>query len=103
MQFLTGGGAMGDRIQAFDWFASPLGAPETWPPSLRVTLSNMLRSKMPTYLLWGQQLVTFYNDACLPLRGIRPEALGQPLPQAWAEIWDVAAPLVVQARHGEAT
>jgi len=103
MQFLTGGGTMGDRIQAFDWSASPLGTPETWPPSLRVTLSNMLRSKMPTYLLWGQQLITFYNDACLPLRGIRPEALGQPLPQVWAEIWDVASPLVTQARHGEAT
>ncbi len=103
MQFLTGGGTMGDRIQAFDWSASPLGTPETWPPSLRVTLSNMLRSKMPTYLLWGQQLITFYNDACLPLRGIRPEALGQPLPQVWTEIWDVAAPLVVQARNGEAT
>ena len=63
----------------------------------------MLRSKMPTYLLWGQQLITFYNDACLPLRGIRPEALGQPLPQVWAEIWDVASPLVTQARRGEAT
>ena len=53
MQFLTGGGTMGARIQAFDWSASPLGTPETWLPSLRVTLSNMLRSKMPTYLLWG--------------------------------------------------
>ncbi|WP_246529418.1 PAS domain S-box protein [Microvirga zambiensis] len=103
MQFLTGGGTMGARIQAFDWSASPLGTPETWLPSLRVTLSNMLRSKMPTYLLWGEQLITFYNDACLPLRGIRPEALGQPLPQVWAEIWDVASPLVTQARHGEAT
>ena len=71
--------------------------------SLRVTLSNMLRSKMPTYLLWGPELITFYNDACLPLRGIRPEALGQPLPQVWAEIWDVVSPLVTQARRGEAT
>ena len=43
MQFLTGGGTMGARIQAFDWSASPLGTPETWLPSLRVTLSNMLR------------------------------------------------------------
>ncbi|WP_237050604.1 PAS domain S-box protein [Microvirga ossetica] len=102
MQFLTGGGIMGARIQAFDWSASPLGSPETWPPSLRVTLSNMLRSKMPTYLLWGQQLITFHNDACLPLRGLRAEALGQPLPRVWAEIWDVAAPLVTQARRGEA-
>ena len=103
MPFLTGGGTMGARIQAYDWAVSPLGPVETWPPSLRITLSNMLRSKMPTYLLWGSELITFYNDACLPLRGIRPEALGQPLPQAWAEIWDVTSPLVAQARRGEAT
>ena len=103
MPFLTGGGTMGTRIQAYDWAASPLGSFKTWPPSLSITLSNMLRSKMPTYLLWGSELITFYNDACLPLRGIRPEALGQPLPQAWAEIWDVASPLVMQALRGEAT
>jgi PAS domain S-box-containing protein len=102
MRFLTGCGTMGARIQAYDWSASPLGPVETWPPSLHVTLSNMLRSKMPTYLLWGTELITFYNDACLPLRGSRPEALGEPLPQAWAEIWDVASPLVTRARRGEA-
>ncbi|KLK94582.1 hypothetical protein AA309_02815 [Microvirga vignae] len=93
---------MGSRIQAYDWSDSPLGPVETWPPSLCVTLSNMLRSKLPTYMLWGPELVTFYNDACLPLRGLRPEALGQSLPQAWAEIWHVVSPLVVQARRGEA-
>ncbi|WP_445503241.1 PAS domain S-box protein [Microvirga sp. G4-2] len=102
MQFLTGGGIMGARIQAHDWSASPLGPVETWPPSLCVTLSNMLRSKLPTYMLWGPELITFYNDACLPLRGIRPEALGQSLPQAWAEIWHVVSPLVEQSRRGEA-
>ena len=103
MQFLTGGGTMGARIQAYDWSASPLGPVETWPLSHRITLSNMLRSKLPTYLLWGPELIAFYNDACLPLRGIRPEALGRPLPQVWVETWDVVSPLVAQARRGEAT
>jgi len=102
-QFLTGGGTMGARIQAYDWSASPLGPPEAWPLSLCITLNNMLRSKLPTYLLWGPELITFYNDACLPLRGKRPEALGRSLPQAWAEIWNIVAPLVAQARRGEAT
>ncbi|MEZ0168143.1 PAS domain-containing protein [Microvirga sp. TS319] len=102
MQLLTSDGTMGARIQAYDWSSSPLGPIETWPPSLRITLGNLLRSKMPTYLLWGAELTTFYNDACLPLRGIRPEALGQPLPKAWAEIWDVASLLVARAYRGEA-
>lgn len=101
LQFLNDG-IMGARIQAFDWCATPLGPIETWPNTLRVTLSIILRSKMPTYLLWGPDLVTFYNDACLPLRGIRSEALGRPLRKAWADIWDVVAPLVATARRGEA-
>jgi PAS domain S-box-containing protein len=102
-QFLTGGGTLGDRIQGHDWSASPLGPLETWPPSLQITLGNMLRSKFPTYLVWGPELTTFYNDASLPLRGKRPEALGQPLPKAWVEVWDRVSPIIARALGGEAT
>jgi PAS domain S-box-containing protein len=102
MQFLTGGGTMGAQIQAYDWSTSSLGPPETWPQDLRTVLRVMLRSKFPTYLVWGPELITFYNDAALPLRGVRPEALGQPLPQAWSEIWDVVSPPITQALRGEA-
>jgi len=102
-QFLVGGGTLGARIQAFDWSTSPLGPIETWSPEFRTTLSNMLRSQFPTYLVWGPELITFYNDASLPLRGIRPEALGRPLPQAWAEIWEVVSPLVAQALRSKPT
>ncbi len=102
-QFFARGGTISARIQTYDWSTSPLGPHEAWPSSLRVTLGNMLRSKFPTYLVWGPELITFYNDASLPLRGIRPEALGQPLRQAWAEIWDVVGPTIKQALRGEAT
>jgi PAS domain S-box-containing protein len=91
------------RIQAYDWSASPLGPIETWPPSLRITLSNMLRCQFPTYLVWGPELITFYNDVALPLRGKRPESLGQSMPQAWVEVWEVVSPIVAQAFRGEAT
>jgi len=101
LQFLTDG-TMGERIKAFDWSGTSVGPIETWPITLRVTLSTILRSKMPTYLLWGADLIMFYNDACLPLRGNRPEALGQPLQQAWADIWDVVAPLITSAQRGKA-
>jgi PAS domain S-box-containing protein len=103
MRSLTDSGTMGARIQAYDWSASPLGPPETWSQDLRTVLRVMLRSKFPTYLVWGAELITFYNDAALPLRGVRPEALGQPLPQAWSEIWDVVSPPIMQALRGEAT
>jgi PAS domain S-box-containing protein len=102
MQFLTGS-TMGAQIQAHDWSGSPLGPIETWPEALRVTLGTMLHSAFATYLGWGADLITFYNDPALKLRGQRPEALGRPLPQAWAEIWEIVSPMVARALRGETT
>lgn len=102
MLFLKGS-TMGARIQAYDWSSSPLGPIETWPEVLRITLGNMLHSAFATYLTWGTDLITFYNDPAVKLRGDRPEALGQPLPKAWSEIWEVVSPMVVRALRGETT
>jgi PAS domain S-box-containing protein len=102
MRFLKGS-TMGARIQAHDWSGSPLGPIETWPEALRVTLGNMLHSAFAIYLAWGADLITFYNDPALKLRGKRPEALGQPLPQAWSEIWEIVSPTVARALRGETT
>lgn len=101
-QFLMGS-TMGAQIQAYDWSGSPLGPIETWPDALRITLGNMLHSAFATYLAWGADLITFYNDPALKLRGNRPEALGQPLPKAWSEIWEIVSPMVARALRGETT
>jgi hypothetical protein len=74
--FLTGTGAMGDRLRDHDWSASPLGPLETWPQVLRLTLSLVLQSKFPAFVVWGLELISFYNDAYRPLLGSKPEALG---------------------------
>ncbi|WP_147023291.1 GAF domain-containing protein, partial [Microvirga aerophila] len=99
---LSDAGTMGARIQAHDWSGSPPGPPEIWSASLLVTLSNMLRSKFPTCVAWGPELIIFYNDAYLALRGTRPEALGRPLPQAWAEFWNPVSAFATHALRGEA-
>lgn len=101
--FLADIGTMSARIRAYDWSGSALGPSEQWSPDLRAALRIMLRSRFPTLVAWGPDLISFYNDAYLTLRGTRPEALGQPMQQAWAEVWDVAAPLVAKALGGEAS
>ena len=58
---------MGARIRAHDWASSPVGQIETWSPSLCSALRTALRSKFPTYLAWGPERISFYNDAYLPL------------------------------------
>ena len=79
---------MGERIRSFDWAATPLGPPETWPQSLRSAVSIMLPSKAQIVLFWGPQLITLYNDACRPGFGAKhPRVLGLPAHQAWSEVW----------------
>jgi PAS domain S-box-containing protein len=101
--FLTGTGAMGARIRDHDWSASPLGPLETWPQVLRLTLSLVLQSKFPAFVVWGPDLISFYNDAYRPLLGSKPEALGRPADQVWPEAWDTIGPVIAGALRGEAS
>ncbi len=106
-QFLSGGGEMGMLIRSKDWSATILGAPDTWPQSLRTTLSIILNSKFPMFLFWGPQLICFYNDAYRPSlgkNGKHPGILGMPGKDAWPEIWEIIKPLIDQVlAGGEAT
>ena len=81
--FLSGGGAMGALMRAFDWAKTPLGPPEMWPQSLRSPLSMLLPSKAQIILFWGPEFVVFYNDAYRPVFGAKhPDALGRPIREA---------------------
>ena len=44
LTFLDGSSRMGELIRRFDWSATALGPPETWPTSLRTAVSMILAS-----------------------------------------------------------
>lgn len=97
------GGAMGALMEGYDWPGLSLGPPESWPDSLRRTLNLVLPSKFPMFIAWGPDLRLFYNDASIPILGLKhPEALGQPLKETWAHIWPHIEHLVGQVYAGEA-
>ena len=100
-QFLASGGEMGARVQAHDWSRTALGPIEAWPQSLRIALSIVLNSGFPTYLAWGPNLLSFYNDAYAPMLGTKPEALGRPFPEVWPEAWSTVGPIAARALAGE--
>jgi hypothetical protein len=102
--FLADGGETGALMRSHDWSDSPLGAPETWPPSLRSVVSLMLTSRFPMFVAWGPELAILYNDAYAPILGTRhPHAMGHPFREVWPEIWDDIEPLVARAMIGEST
>jgi two-component sensor histidine kinase len=101
--FLSGGGEMGARTRAFDWAATSLGAPESWPQSLRVTVRLMLNTRHPMVIWWGPELIQFYNDAYRETMGPErhPSALGQRGRECWAEIWDIIGSQIEFVMRGE--
>ena len=91
--FLQGGGAMGERIRAFDWASHPLGPPEQWPPALRMAMSLCLNSSFPTAIYWGPDFHVLYNDAWSEIPADKhPRMLGLPAREGWADIWDIVGP-----------
>lgn len=100
----AGGGETGELLRRKDWTASPLGAPQTWPKSLRLVASLVLNSRFPMFLAWGEDLGFLYNDAYAEILGAKhPEALGSRFQDVWQEIWGDILPLVEAAMCGEAT
>ena len=93
---------MGALTRAYDWSASPLGKPDTWPQSLRTALRILLNTNHPMFIWWGEELIQFYNDAYRQTMGPErhPSALGQRGRECWAEIWPIIGPQIEQVMSG---
>jgi PAS domain S-box-containing protein len=102
--FLNNGGFMGELIRKKDWSSTPVGAPDTWPQSLRTTVNLLLNSKFPMFVWWGPELTTIYNDAYRPIAGEKhPSLLGKSGKESWVEIWGDLGPLVERVFSGTST
>ena len=97
--------SMQELVDAFDWAATPIGARDSWPQSLRTSVSICLASRFPILIWWGPELTKIYNDAYAPILGAKhPYALGARGRDVWPEIWPVIGPMLDQVRfEGKAT
>ena len=85
--FLSGGGAAGALIGAYDWASTPIGEISKWPVSLKNSASLLLRSQVPIVLLWGEDGVMIYNDAYAVFAASRhPKLLGSKVRDGWPEV-----------------
>ena len=97
----SGDSVMAAQMRSHDWQSSPLGAPDTWSPSLRTAVEMLLHSAFPMAVAWGAQHIVLYNDAYIPILGERhPGALGQPFAAVWPEVWPELQPQLEHAMAG---
>lgn len=104
-ELFAGGGEMAARMRSLDWSKTPLGPVETWPQSLKTSVSICLNSRFSILLWWGPELVKLYNDAYIELIGSKhPWALGSPGREVWPEIWETIGPMLTGVmERGEAS
>src|SRR6188768_1835528 len=88
LDFLSGGGEMGERIRNFDWNQTSLGDPKQWQNSLKTCVRIMLTSPQPMFVWWGKEYINIYNDAYRFILGEKHPALGASGKIVWKEIWD---------------
>ncbi|HET7461350.1 MAG TPA: ATP-binding protein [Longimicrobium sp.] len=98
----AGAGEMRALGRAKDWTATPLGAVETWPLSLRTAVGIILGSTFPGIVLWGPELVQVYNDGYIPFLGVKhPWGVAVPTRECWPETWAFNAPIYQRVLAGE--
>ena len=93
----AGGGEAGRLMAEFDWAATSVGPVETWPDSLRFAVRTVLASRFPTIVLWGPDLLQFYNDAYAPVIGAKHPAIGKDIRLTQPETWDALEPPIERA------
>jgi len=100
-ELFAGPGESMAALRATDWSATALGPVDSWRPELVAAIRTVLRSRLPTLLWWGPDLIQLYNDACLRNLGDKhPAAAGQPAAQCWHEVWDALRPVVQSILDG---
>lgn len=93
---------MATLVRDTDWSATVLGPVDTWSTGLRIAVTTVLDSPLPTIVLWGPKLIQIYNDAYRPILASRhPLALGQPTRACWPEVWHFNEPIYRKVQNGE--
>jgi signal transduction histidine kinase len=92
---------MAERIRKFEWGKTPLGPIEDWPFELGSAVNIMLGAAEAISIYWGPNHILLYNDAWREFIGERhPEALGQPAPEIFPEIWETIGPKFADVLDG---
>ncbi len=100
--WLASGGEMGKLISSMDWKQTSLGPIESWPQSLRTTVSLCLASNFPISIVWGADRVQIYNDGFWPICGAKhPDSMGEDFRECWFSAWPAIGEAFNRALSGE--
>lgn len=98
----AGEGETAELMRRKDWGATVCGDISTWPQSKKSAIELTLACKFPMIVLWGPDLIQFYNDGYRDVMGSKhPAGLGQPTRECWPEVWSINEPVYAKVLAGE--
>ncbi|RIB28185.1 hypothetical protein C2G38_2239667 [Gigaspora rosea] len=73
-----------ERFYNCDWSSTSLGPIDSWEPQIKSILDLCFKSGFPTYVYMGQDWITIYNEASLPvMKSKHPHAFLKPAIEIW--------------------
>ena len=100
--FLSGDGETAALIRSRDWAGTPLGPIESWPQSLKTTVSLCLASNFPINIIWGAGHTQIYNEGYRIVCGDKhPASMGMDYTECWASAWPAIGRPFERALQGE--
>jgi len=82
-------------VRNFPWQDTAIGSIQSWSDALRSAVLSAMANPDPRLLLWGDDHIMIYNEACITMFAERhPRALGSRAEDTWADIWSEMAPLI---------
>lgn len=92
----TGTTPTGALARSVDWASTPIGPPRSWPRDLRAAVRICFSTEFPVFVAWGPVRTMIYNEGYSRMLGTtkHPAAMGAPMADVWADIWDSVGPLV---------
>ncbi|RIB29215.1 hypothetical protein C2G38_2155903 [Gigaspora rosea] len=73
-----------ERFYNYDWSSTSLGPIDSWEPQIKSVLDLCFISGFPTYINMGQDWITIYNEATIPvMKSKHPHAFIKPAIEIW--------------------
>ncbi|WP_232494609.1 PAS domain-containing protein [Novosphingobium kaempferiae] len=92
----------GQELARTNWGNTSVGDIGGWSAPLKTLVSAVLACPTPMFLAWGDELLSFFNDAYRPILGQRAEGgIGMPFHALWHDTWTEIGPLVNRTLTGE--
>ncbi|KAF0503049.1 PAS domain S-box protein [Gigaspora margarita] len=95
---------LSERFYNYDWSSTSFGSIDSWEPQIKSIVNLCFNSGCPTFISMGQDLITIYNEAAIPVMKLKhPQAFIKPAIEIWGETPELIAMLyrVIESGKGE--